>query len=64
MNTFDNLLARVTKEKKKTNEIRNVKGEVDMMDTSQIQKIMQEYYKRLYVTKFNNLKQWTNSKSI
>ncbi|KAF6323422.1 hypothetical protein mRhiFer1_008399 [Rhinolophus ferrumequinum] len=57
INKIDKLLARLTKIKReKTNKIRNERGEV-IMDATEIQRIIQEYYEGLHATKFNNLEE-------
>ena len=57
INKIDKPLARLTKkkrEKAQISKIRNERGEVTT-DTSEIQKIIREYYEKLYANKFNNL---------
>ena len=57
INKIDKPLARLIKknrEKMQINRIRNEKGEV-ITDTTEIQRIMRDYYKKLYGTKMDNL---------
>ena len=57
INTIDKPLARLIKKKRKnaqTNRIRNKKGEVTT-NTTEIQRIMRDYYKQLHANKMNNL---------
>ena len=59
INKIDIPLARVIKkkrEKTQINRIRNEKGEVKT-DTAEIQTIMRDYYKQLYVNKMDNLEE-------
>ena len=57
VNKIDRPLARLTKKKRKrtqTNKIRNERREI-MTDIAEIQRIMQEYYEKVYNAKFTNL---------
>ena len=59
INKIDKPLARLVKkkrEKTQINRIRNEKREVTP-DTAEIQRIMREYYKRLYANKMDNLEE-------
>ena len=63
INKIDKPLARLIKKKREKTQIsriRNEKGEVTP-DTAEIQRIMRDYYKQLYVNKKDNLKKWTHS---
>ena len=56
INKIDKPLARLIKrkrEKTQINRIRNEKGEVKT-DTTEIQRIMRDYYKQLYANKMDN----------
>ena len=59
INKIDKTLARLIKkkrEKTQINRIKNEKGEV-ITDTAEIQRIMRDYYKQLYVNKMDNLEE-------
>ena len=59
INKIDKPLARLIKQKREKtqiNRIRNEKGEVTT-DTAEIQRIMNDYYKQLYVNKMDNLEE-------
>ena len=59
INKIDKPLARLIKkkmERTQSNTIRNEKGEVTM-DTKEIQRIISDYYKRLYANKMDNLEE-------
>ena len=59
INKIDKPLARLIekkREKTQINRIRNEKGEVTT-DTAEIQRIMSNYYKQLYINKMDNLEE-------
>ena len=59
INKIDKPLARLIKKKRENtqiNRIRNEKGEVTS-DTEEIQRIMRDYYKKLYANKMDNLEE-------
>ena len=63
INKTDKPLARLIKkkqEKTQINRIKNEKGEVTTV-TAEIQRVVRDYYKQLYVNKMDNLEEWTHS---
>ena len=63
INKIDKHLARLIKNKRKQNQInkiRNEKGEVTT-DNAEIQRIIRDYYEKLYGNKMDTWKKWTDS---
>ena len=59
VNKIDKPLARLTKEKRertRINKIKDERGEITT-DTTEVQRIIQKYYEKLYNTKFNYLEE-------
>ena len=62
INKIDKPLARLIKKNRESthiNRIRNEKGKITS-DTTEIQRIMREYYEKLYANKFDNLDKMDN----
>ena len=59
----DNPLARLIKKKRERTQINKIKNEKEeiTMDTTEIQRIIRDYYKQMYVNKTDNLEIWKNS---
>ena len=59
VNKIDKPLARLIKKKREKAQIRKIRNETGEVttDTSEIQKIIREYYKKLYANQFDNLEE-------
>lgn len=57
LNKIDNLLAKLTKEKRENSHLNKIRSEkaVVTKEITDIQRVLLEYYERLYGTKLNNL---------
>ena len=63
INKIDKHLAGLIKKKRwrtQIHKIRSEKGEV-IMDITETQRVIRDYYKQLYANKAGNLEKWTNS---
>ena len=60
INKIDKPLARLIKKKRKNNKIRNEKGEVTT-GSEEIQRIVRDYYEKLYGNKMDNLEKMDRS---
>ena len=58
INKIDKSLARLTKKKRQKSQINRIRNEKEVTtDTAEIQRLMRDYYKQLYVNKMDNMKE-------
>ena len=63
INKIDKPLASLIKKKREKNQINKIRNENRELttDNTEIQRIIRDYYKKLYANKMGSWKKWTNS---